>query len=127
MATQGTGRGVTMRRVLTAGIACLLAASAASLASGDNPSDDRDWPFFGNDSGAQRFSPMDEINRDTVKSLKVAWTYNTGDSDGERPLQCTPIVVDGTMYLSTVQADIVALDPATGTAKWRYYTGVDPK
>lgn len=116
-----------MRNGWTASVVCLLLGTAAcSLGSSEGPPD-RDWPFFGNDAGAQRFSPMDEINRDTVKRLKVAWTYNTGDSDGERPLQCTPIVIDGTMYLSTVQADIVALDPASGTAKWRYYTGVDPK
>jgi quinate dehydrogenase (quinone) len=75
-----------MRGFWSVGAAVLAAALACSSAYGQG-TPDRDWPFFGNDSGAQRFSPIDEINRDTVKRLKVAWTYNTGDSDGERPQQ----------------------------------------
>jgi len=99
---------------------------AGGLAAAGAPAD-RGWPFFGNDAGAMRFSPLAEIRRENVARLAPAWTYRTGDSDGERPIQCTPIVVDGVMYLTTVQADIVALDPATGREKWRHRTGVDPK
>jgi quinoprotein glucose dehydrogenase len=101
----------------------LVAAGAVRLA-GAAP-DNTDWPFFGNDSGAGRFSKLRQIHPGNVKDLQVAWTFNTGDSDGERPLQCTPIVVDGVMYVSTVQAEIAALNPATGREKWRFRTGTD--
>ena len=115
-----------MRRLLTLGLTCSLAGGVAySLASVAPRS--QGWPFFGNDPGAARFSTLSQIHRGNVKDLQVAWTYHTGDSDGERPLQCTPVVVDGTMYVSTVQADIAALDPATGREKWRFRSGVDPK
>ncbi|MGV3724120.1 MAG: pyrroloquinoline quinone-dependent dehydrogenase, partial [Actinomycetota bacterium] len=101
------------------GLACGLAGSALA--------GDRGWPNFGNDKGAMRHSPLKSIHRANVDELKVAWTYHTGDSDGERPIQCTPIVVDGVMYVTTVQAEIAALDPATGREKWRFRTGTDPK
>jgi len=115
-----------MRRLLTLGLTCsLVGGVACSLAMGAPRS--QDWPVFGNDPGAARFSTLAQIHRGNVKDLQVAWTFHTGDSDGERPLQCTPIVVDGTMYVSTVQAEIAALDPATGREKWRFRTGVDPK
>src|SRR5437588_157374 len=39
-----------------------------------------DWPVYGHDPGGQRFSPLAIVNRGNVKSLKVAWTYRTGDA-----------------------------------------------
>jgi quinoprotein glucose dehydrogenase len=87
---------------------------------------DAEWRWFGHDAGAMRFSRLTQIRRENVGALREAWVYHTRDSDGERPLQCTPIVVDGVMYVSTVQADIAALDPATGEEKWRFRTRTDP-
>ena len=34
------------------------------------------WPLYGNDAGAQRYSPLAQITPANVKSLKVAWTYH---------------------------------------------------
>lgn len=87
-----------------------------------------DWPHYGNDSGANRYSPLTEITRDNVAKLKRAWVYRIGDmaTDPAQPLssfQCTPIMVDGTVYLSTPFSRVVALDAATGTLKWDF----DPK
>ncbi len=81
-----------------------------------------DWPNVGNDKGAMRYSTLRQINRDNVKNLKVAWTYHTGDTDFEKktPIQCTPIVVNGVMYLTTAKSKIVALDAATGKEIWKY-------
>ena len=81
-----------------------------------------DWPNVGNDKGASRYSTLNQINRDTVKNLRVAWAYHTGDTDFEKktPIQCTPIVVGGVMYLTTAKARIVALDAATGREIWKF-------
>jgi len=103
---------------------CIALAMAGSTAGG--AARDRGWPYFGNDAGAMRFSRLKQIRRENVAELRPAWTYHTGDSDGQRPLQCTPIVVDGLMYVSTVQADIAAVDPATGLERWRFRTRTDP-
>src|SRR5262245_5560443 len=63
-----------------------------------------DWPNVGNDKGAQRYSALTQINRDNVKELKVAWTYHTGDAGNQTTIQCTPIVINGVLYLTTATA-----------------------
>jgi quinoprotein glucose dehydrogenase len=91
-----------------------------------------DWPAYGRDPGGARFSPLTQITRANVAQLQVAWTYHTGMPDltgmGHRPpaLEVTPIVVDGTMYVSTPTGIVAALDPATGTERWRFDAGVNP-
>ena len=88
-----------------------------------------DWPAYGRDPGGSRFSPLKQINRANVKNLKVAWVYRTGDlSDGQNArsssaFQCTPLLVDGTLYLVTPFNRVVALDPLTGKERWVF----DPK
>jgi quinoprotein glucose dehydrogenase len=90
-----------------------------------------DWPAYGRDAGGSRFSPLAEINRANVKNLKVAWTYRTGDlSDGKNArsssaFQCTPLVVDGTLYLITPFSRVVALDAATGRERWAFDPQID--
>src|SRR5216117_3482876 len=91
-----------------------------------------DWPAYGRDPGGARFSPLTRITRGNVAQLQVAWTYHTGMPDmssmSHRPpsLEVTPIVVDGTMYVITPTGIVAALDPATGTERWRYDAGVNP-
>ncbi len=74
-----------------------------------------DWPAVGRDPGAQRFSPLTEITKRNVSSLRQAWTFDTGALD----LQVTPIVVNGVMYVSA-GSSIFALEPETGKQVWRY-------
>jgi quinoprotein glucose dehydrogenase len=88
-----------------------------------------DWPYYGHDAGGMRYSPLTQINRENVAQLKVAWTFHTGDiSDGRADrkrsgFETTPIVVDGTLYLTTPFNRVIALDPETGAQLWAY----DPK
>src|SRR5262249_3128276 len=77
-----------------------------------------DWPRVGNDPGAMRYSTLTQVNRKNVAKLQVAWTYHTGDSSPGSTIECTPIVIDGTMYVTTVRGSVVALDAATGKEKW---------
>jgi quinoprotein glucose dehydrogenase len=65
-----------------------------------------------------RYSPLTQINKDTVKSLKLAWTYRSGDGTGN--IQCNPVIVDGIMYAPTVGHHVVAVNAATGTEIWRF-------
>jgi quinoprotein glucose dehydrogenase len=90
-----------------------------------------EWPNYGNDKGGQRFSPLTAINRSNVKSLKVAWTFRTGDayapSDGSKPTQfeATPLYVDGTLFFATPLGRIIALEPTSGKQLWAYDSRVD--
>jgi glucose dehydrogenase len=79
---------------------------------------DTDWPSFGRDPGAQRYSPLTQITPQNVSQLQPAWSFDTGVTN----LQVTPIVIDGLMYLSG-GTSVFALEPETGKEIWRY----DPK
>src|SRR5262245_32141621 len=93
----------------------------------------QEWPHYGADPGAMRYSPLDQINRTNVTRLEVAWTYRTGDmSDGtvyptRSALECTPIVIDGVMYVSTPFSRVVALDPESGKELWSFEPKIDKK
>ena len=91
-------------------------------------SGDIDWANVGNDKGGLRYSTLDQINRSNVKQLEVAWRYKTGDASPKSTIECTPIVIGGVMYITTVRANIVALNAATGAEIWRFDpTGLQPK
>ncbi len=81
-----------------------------------------DWPGVGNDPGCMRYSRLDQINRENVKRLKPAWTYHTGELKGRegKTIECTPIVIDGAMYVTTGSLRVVALDAATGKEIWQF-------
>ena len=65
---------------------------------------------------------LDQINRGNVTRLKPAWTYHTGELEGRtgKTIECTPIVVDGVMYVTTGYLRVVALDAATGKELWQF-------
>ena len=92
---------------------------------------DSDWPAYGRDPGGSRYSPLTQINRDDVKNLKVAWSYRTGAADVKgrsahnAAFEATPILVDGTLYLSTPFNRVIALDPLKGTERWSFDPKVD--
>jgi len=113
-------------------ILCCIAAPTTLPAQPAPPAQEpaTDWPTWGHDPGGQRFSPLATINRENVHSLKIAWTFRTGDAyqpKGSKPtaFEATPIYVDGTLYLPTPLGRIIALDPVTGRQRWTYSTKID--
>jgi quinoprotein glucose dehydrogenase len=88
-----------------------------------------DWPAYGRDPGGSRYSPVAQIDRSNVKRLRVAWTYRTGEDvsksvvGNKAAFEATPIMVDGTLYLSTPFNRVIALDAETGKRHWVF----DPK
>jgi quinoprotein glucose dehydrogenase len=100
-------------------LSCALALLATVITAQQN----REWPAYGRDPGGERYSPLDDVNRNNVASLRVAWTFRTGDAyqpPGNRPtaFEATPLYVDGTIYLSTPLGRVMALDPVTGRQRW---------
>jgi glucose dehydrogenase len=74
-----------------------------------------DWPSYGNDSGAMRYSTLRQINALNVGKLDLAWTFRTGKPGSE----AIPIVVRGVMYV-TAPDGVYALVPETGQLLWKY-------
>lgn len=77
------------------------------------------WPLHNLDLAGTRFSPLDQINRSNVKSLTPRWLFQHGVIDGVSN-QTTPVVVDGTMYVTDSRGSVYALDAANGHLLWTY-------
>lgn len=78
---------------------------------------DQDWPQVGGEATEQHFSPLSSVNESTVGRLGLAWTFAF---DTHRGQEATPIVVDGTMYVSSAWSKVYALDAATGQIRWSF-------
>jgi quinoprotein glucose dehydrogenase len=98
--------------LLVAGATCLSVAISAQ----------NDWKTYGNDPGHQRFSTLTQITPANVAQLAKAWEFDT-KSPG-RKWQNTPVVIDGTMYITLQNGGVVALEPETGKELWRFETPV---
>ncbi|MGH7543761.1 MAG: pyrroloquinoline quinone-dependent dehydrogenase, partial [Gemmatimonadota bacterium] len=87
-----------------------------------------EWASYGGDPGGTRYSPADQITRENVVRLEVAWVYRTGDyglGEDAVKFEATPLLVDGTLYVSTPFGRVIALDPETGAERWSFDAQVD--
>ena len=88
------------------------------------------WEHWGGDRGGQRFSPLAQITPANVGNLMRAWEFHTGDLESRPPeamartkFEATPLFVEDSLILCSPFNEVIALDPGTGSVKWRY----DPK
>jgi quinoprotein glucose dehydrogenase len=89
-------------------------------ASAEPASANRDWPIYLGENGAH-YSPLAQINKDNVKQLQIAWTYDTEETGG---LQTSPIVVHGILYGISPSQKVFAIDAASGRLKWKFDSGI---
>jgi quinoprotein glucose dehydrogenase len=88
------------------------------------------WEHWGGDRGGMLFSPLAQITPANVGNLVRAWEFRTGDLERRLPavmartkFQATPLFVEDSLILCSPFNEVIALDPGSGTPKWRY----DPK
>lgn len=81
-----------------------------------------DWPAYGADRGGSGYSPADEITKQNVSQLEMAWTFQTGEGNqlGWYKFENTPILNAGLLFVSTPLNAVIAIDPITGNEIWRY-------
>src|ERR1051326_5539974 len=107
----------------------LVAALCISAAWNATGKDEKihNWPAYSGDKASTKYSPLDQINKDTVGKLQIAWRQSGvpaelkaiwPDADGATNFQNTPIMVDGLLYMSSSVGSVVALDAATGKVVW---------
>ncbi|HEX6637868.1 MAG TPA: PQQ-binding-like beta-propeller repeat protein [Steroidobacteraceae bacterium] len=103
-------------------VASLLAsvAPAADKPAGPDEADPRNWTSPGRVATGSHFSPLTEINRETVSRLRLAWTLDL-DVTGANS---TPLAVDGVVYVAAGYSLVFAVDGKTGKQLWRYDPGV---
>jgi len=67
----------------------------------------------------QRFSPLTQVNKETVKNLVPVWNFSFG-GEKQRGQESQPLVKDGVMYVTASYSRIYAIDIATGEEIWQY-------
>lgn len=75
------------------------------------------WLAHGRNYNEDRYSELNQINKETVKSLDLAWSINLGTKRG---VEASPIVVDGIMYLTGPWSKVFAVDVRKGSIIWQY-------
>ena len=113
-------------------IACLPNTSAQTVAdfgaavdeqrliTADN--DRASWLSYGRTYDEQRYSPLDQINKETIDQVGLAWFADMTTSRGQ---EATPIVVDGALYISTSWSNVWAFNVRTGELLWEFDPEVD--
>lgn len=73
------------------------------------------WTHYGGTPNQSKYFEADEINRDNVNKLEVAWMYPSGDNI---PYYFNPLIVDTTMYVMGKNSSLIALNVKTGREIW---------
>ncbi len=78
-----------------------------------------DWATYRGDKAGTQYSNLDQITPENVQSLEEVWSYDTKNL--VRPgMESNPIIINGLMYFSDSELNLVALDAATGEEKWLF-------
>ncbi|MDK3073894.1 methanol/ethanol family PQQ-dependent dehydrogenase [Sedimentitalea sp. JM2-8] len=117
-----------MKQLLALSTGLAFGLTSMALANDDLSkiiSDPNQWAIQTGDYSNQRYSTLDQINKDNVGDLQVAWTFSTGVLRGH---EGSPLVIGSTMYVHTPFPNIVyALDLADeGRIIWKYEPKQDP-
>jgi quinohemoprotein ethanol dehydrogenase len=102
--------------LFTMAAAVVAASSTIDNAALNDEADGRNWAAYGRTFSESHYSPLTEINRETVSRLNLAWTL---DLDVTNPIS-TPLAVDGVLYVAAGYSLVHAVDAKTGKLLWRY-------
>lgn len=119
----GLGNGICMLRYPAfVSFFCVLVSVGFSSAS-------RDWKAYLGDRSASHFSELSQIRPDNLDRLKLAWRWDGELAEGESrsQIQCNPLVIDGVLYGTDANIDLVAIDGGSGELLWRFdpYEGLE--
>jgi glucose dehydrogenase len=117
----------TFKRFVTACLSLGLAAASVVSTRSQAGKPRNEWRYYGGDKSYTRYSALDQINRDTVRNLRIAWRRPAVNSRlmqafaDLRPnpyLRSTPIMVDGVLYTQDGHGLVIAVDGETGRTIW---------
>jgi quinohemoprotein ethanol dehydrogenase len=98
-------------------IACERSSGIDDDRSRNAESDTANWLMYGRTYDDHRFSPLTQINEQTIGKLGLAWTRELGTTRG---LEATPLVENGVIYTTSAWSVVYALDAQTGDVRWTY-------
>jgi len=80
--------------------------------------DPANWLTYSGTYDSWHHSSLNQISVDNIGRLRLNWVYQF--EAGNQPVEATPLVVDGRMYVTEPPSNVLALDAATGLLIWRY-------
>jgi quinoprotein glucose dehydrogenase len=96
---------------------------AGTRVAGQYGTKNGEWRAYAGEPGSTKYSPLDQINKENAKTLRIAWRFKT-DNLGphlDYNMEVTPIMVKGVLYSQAgSRRDVVALDPTTGEQLWQW-------
>ena len=113
----------TLPTVLRLAYLAIFAATVSTVSVSAQPLEERyrnpsNWLSYDRDNTGQRYSELNQINRDNVSELVPKWVFQF--SQLQLRTESTPLVRNGVMYLTAGGVRAFALDAATGTRVWRF-------
>lgn len=80
------------------------------------------WDHYQGSPSSNQYSRLDQINRNNVSKLQIAWTYESGGAEagGGSQIQCNPLIIDGVLYGTNPKLHLFAIDAATGAKQWTF-------
>ena len=112
----------------------VLILCAAAVTASQAPQAATEWRYYGGNKGFTRYSALDQINRDNIKSVRIAWRRPAvndkliaafPDTRPNAYLRATPIMIDGVLYTQDAHGLVIALDGETGRTIWEQPFGPD--
>ncbi len=97
-------------------LSCVVLLTACSTSI--EPLIDVEWPIANGSKANTKYSSLDQINRENVSQLTLAWQYSA-DEEGYT-IECTPVVIDNVLYATTPLLKAFALNAATGEELWKF-------
>jgi quinoprotein glucose dehydrogenase len=85
-----------------------------------------EWTHYANDAGGSRYSPLTDVDTAKLSRLQVAWQWKHWETPLKEyattpgQFESTPLMIDGTLYVTTPYNSLAALDAETGKEKWRF-------
>jgi quinoprotein glucose dehydrogenase len=116
-----------MRNKMLASGVIVVVAVAVWTTAGRAADKNRDWPAYSGDKASTKYSPLDQIDRNSIKNLRIAWRQSAMPAElrqwypnvvASNNYEHTPLMVDGLLYMSTAVGLVTALDPTTGKVVW---------
>ena len=117
----------SVRRLGMFGSTLMFAAAIIAVVGSQARNTRTEWRYYGGDKGFTRYSALDQINRDNVKNLRIAWRRPAvsdrlmqafPDLRPNAYLRSTPIMIDGVLYTQDGNGLVIAIDGETGRTLW---------
>ena len=128
-----------MRRIVLAVALIIAAIQWPAAQSSPTPQSPRrgdparsvEWTHYSGNAASHKYSPLDQINKDTIGKLQIAWRWTSPDNaviaanptSRPGPYNDTPLMVKGVLYTVTSLGQIAAINPATGESLWVFDPG----